>query len=201
MARGKNRHGDGRRCPPSSQLEHGSENHRRLGHEAFELIEAHYLFDIPADRITAVVHPQSIVHSMVEFNDGAIKAQLGVPDMRLPIAYALGRCSRLQGCSEPLTLERLSELTFEKPDELKFPCLGFARLSLERRGTTACTVNGANEVAVAAFLKGRIPFGKIYPAIAHAVEHATFVGRPGFDDYVASNAESRRLAEEFISKA
>lgn len=169
--------------------------------KAFELIEAHYLFDIPADKITAVVHPQSIVHSMVEFDDGAIKAQLGVPDMRLPIAYALGRCSRLQGCSEPLTLEKLSGLTFEKPDERKFPCLGFARLSLERRGTTACTVNGANEVAVAAFLEGRIPFGKIYPAIAHAVEYASFVANPGFDDYVASNAESRRLAEEFISKA
>lgn len=168
--------------------------------KAFEIIEARWLFDIPAERIAAVVHPQSIVHSMVEFRDGAIKAQLGVPDMRLPIAYALGRSSRLAGVSEPLTLEKISTLTFEAPDERKFPCLGFARYCLERMGTSACTVNGANEVAVAAFLRGGIAFGDIYRTIAHALEHATFVASPGFDDYVASNAESRRIAEEFVSK-
>ncbi len=166
--------------------------------KAFELIEAHYLFDIPAERIEAVVHPQSIVHSMVEFEDGAIKAQLGVPDMRLPIAYALGRSSRLGGVSEALTLEKMSQLTFEAPDERKFPCLGFARLSLERRGTTACTVNGANEVAVAAFLQGKIPFGRIYSTIARTLERATYIAQPDFADYVASNAESRRLAAEEI---
>ncbi|MDE6310528.1 MAG: 1-deoxy-D-xylulose-5-phosphate reductoisomerase [Muribaculaceae bacterium] len=169
--------------------------------KAFELIEAHYLFDIPAERIEAVVHPQSIVHSMVEFEDGAIKAQLGVPDMRLPIAYALGRSSRLAGVSEPLSLEKMSNLTFEAPDERKFPCLGFARLSLERRGTTACTVNGANEVAVAAFLQGRIPFGRIYSTIARTLERATFIANPDFADYVASNAESRRLAAEELGIA
>lgn len=167
--------------------------------KAFELIEAHYLFDIPAEKITAVVHPQSIVHSMVEFTDGAIKAQLGVPDMRLPIAYALGRSTRLAGTSEPLTLEKMSQLTFEAPDPERFPCLELARLSLERGGTTACTINGANEIAVAAFLEGRIPFGMIYPTIVHALEHADFIALPDFSDYVASNAESRRLAAEFIN--
>lgn len=167
--------------------------------KAFELIEAHYLFDFPAEKITAVVHPQSIVHSMVEFTDGAIKAQLGVPDMRLPIAYALGRSTRLAGTSEPLTLEKMSQLTFEAPDPERFPCLELARLSLERGGTTACTINGANEIAVAAFLEGRIPFGMIYPTIVHALEHADFIALPDFSDYVASNAESRRLAAEFIN--
>lgn len=167
--------------------------------KAFELIEAHYLFDIPSEKITAVVHPQSIVHSMVEFTDGAIKAQLGVPDMRLPIAYALGRSTRLAGTSQPLTLEKMSQLTFEAPDPERFPCLELARLSLERGGTTACTINGANEIAVAAFLEGRIPFGMIYPTIVHALEHADFIAHPDFSDYVASNAESRRLAAEFIN--
>lgn len=167
--------------------------------KAFEIIEARYLFDIPGERIDAVVHPQSIVHSMVEFTDGAIKAQLGVPDMRLPIAYALGRSTRLAGASEPLTLERMSSLTFEAPDERKFPCLGFARESLRRGGTTACTVNGANEIAVAAFLKDRIPFGGIYETIAHTVGKASFISNPDFSDYVASNQESRRIAEEFIT--
>ncbi|MDE6276653.1 MAG: 1-deoxy-D-xylulose-5-phosphate reductoisomerase [Muribaculaceae bacterium] len=168
--------------------------------KAFELIEAHYLFDIPADRIEAVVHPQSIIHSMVEFKDGAIKAQLGVPDMRLPIAYALGRSTRLGGVSEALTLEKMANLTFEAPDEAKFPCLGLARLCLERKGTTACTVNGANEIAVAAFLEGRIAFGDIFRTIAGTLERASFIAEPTFEDYVASNAESRRIAAEEIGR-
>lgn len=166
--------------------------------KAFEIIEAHFLFGIAPERIEAVVHPQSVVHSMVEFTDGAIKAQLGVPDMHLPIAYALGADTRLDGASEPLTLQSLNGLTFEAPDTERFPCLTLAHTALERRGNTACVINAANEIAVAAFLAGRIPFGRIYPTIATTLDRIPFVAAPSLDDYIASNTEARAYAASLI---
>ena len=167
--------------------------------KAFEIIEAHHLFGIAPERITAVVHPQSIVHSMVEFTDGAVKAQLGVPDMRLPIAFALGENTRLAGASRPLRLQDFSNLTFEEPDTHRFPCLGLAHSALEKRGNAACVINAANEIAVAAFLRDRISFANIYETIAHTLTAVPFVAAPTFADYVASNAEARARAEEFVA--
>jgi 1-deoxy-D-xylulose-5-phosphate reductoisomerase len=167
--------------------------------KAFELIEAHYLFNIEPARIHAVVHPQSVVHSMVEFVDGAIKAQLGVPDMKLPIAYALGESNRLADVSAPLTLDNMMELTFERPDYEKFPCLGLADLSLSRGGNTACIVNAANEVANLAFRQGRCGFNDIYQTIATTLEHTDYIAKPTYEDYVASNAQACSYAEQFIS--
>ncbi|MDE6206712.1 MAG: 1-deoxy-D-xylulose-5-phosphate reductoisomerase [Muribaculaceae bacterium] len=168
--------------------------------KAFEIIEAHHLFGIESDRIDAVVHPQSIVHSMIEFTDGAIKAQLGVPDMRLPIAYAMGYNNRLAGVSEPLTLEAMSTLTFERPDTERFPCLTLARTALERRGNTACIINAANEIAVAAFLAEEIGFNDIYDIIVDTLEAMPYIANPAYADYVASNAEARTRAAEMVDK-
>ena len=166
--------------------------------KAFEIIEAHYLFDIDADRIVPVVHPQSIVHSMVEFCDGAVKAQLGLPDMRLPIAYALGECTRLAGAADALTLPRMVQLTFEEPDLEKFPCLTFAKTCLSLGGNAACVVNAANEVANLAFRQQRIPFGRIYDIIADTLQKTPFVASPDYDDYVASNAQARAVASAML---
>lgn len=168
--------------------------------KAFEIIEAHHLFGIEGERIEAVVHPQSIVHSMVEYTDGAIKAQLGVPDMHIPIAYALGANSRLQGVSKHLRIEDFATLTFEKPDTDKFPCLTLAHYALKRGGNTACVVNAANEIAVEAFLNGRIRFSDIYKTIENTLIAASFVGNPQYEDYVSSNTEARCIAADFINK-
>lgn len=167
--------------------------------KAFEIIEAHHLFGVAPDRIEAVVHPQSIVHSMVEFADGAVKAQLGLPDMHLPIAYALGEDTRLAGAEKRLSLADYATLTFEKPDETRFPCLSLARHCLSKGGTAACTVNAANEVAVAAFLKGEIRFGDIYRVIADVLSQTSFVSAPSYDDYVAVNDEARGRAVALIN--
>lgn len=168
--------------------------------KAFEIIEAHHLFNIEPSRIEAVVHPQSIVHSMVEFNDGAIKAQLGIPDMRLPIAYALGAHSRLSEASEPLSLANMANLTFEQPDKERFPCLTLAHTALERRGNCACVINAANEIAVDAFLHDRIGFNDIYSTIIETLERVPFISDPILDDYIATNIEARAKATEIISK-
>lgn len=146
--------------------------------KAFEIIEAHWLFGIPAERIKAVVHPQSIIHSMVEYVDGAVKAQLGTPDMRLPIAYALGEASRSDFALPRLSLADMASLTFEEPDIERFPALNLAYLALEKGGTTACVVNAANEIAVDAFLHERIGFTNIYRTIEHALSHVPFVAAP-----------------------
>ena len=168
--------------------------------KAFEIIEARWLFGIDHERISAIVHPQSIIHSMVEFTDGAIKAQMGVPDMELPIAYALGEATRLDGVSAPCDLLATGSLTFEKPDTEKFPCLSLASYALERGGNTACVINAANEVAVAAFLRDLIGFNDIYGTIADTLTEVTFVPAPSLDDLVATNTEARRVATEIINR-
>lgn len=166
--------------------------------KAFEVIEAHWLFDVPSEKIDVAVHPQSIVHSMIEFHDGAIKAQLGQPDMRLPIRYALGDATRLRTSTPGLTIDQYANLTFEKPDTAKFPGLGLARLALDRMGNTACTINAANEVAVAAFLNRRIKFLDIYRIIADTLDRIAYIEKPMLDDYVATNREARAYAESLI---
>ena len=155
--------------------------------KAFEIIEARWLFGIAPERIEAVVHPQSIVHSMVEFIDGAVKAQLGIPDMHLPIRYALGDATRLPSAERPLSLTDYSTLTFEQPDPVRFPCLTLAHRALADGGNTACIINAANEVAVAAFLQGRITFPGIYDTITDALAHIPFVASPTLDDYVETH--------------
>ena len=152
--------------------------------KAFEIIEARWLFDIEPERIEAVVHPQSIVHSMVEFVDGAVKAQLGIPDMHLPIRYALGDASRLPSAEPPLSLTDYATLTFERPDAEKFPCLTLAPYALTRGGNAACIINAANEVAVAAFLRDAISFHGIYDMITDALAHISYIATPTLDDYV-----------------
>lgn len=166
--------------------------------KAFEIIEARWLFDMPKEKITAVVHPQSIVHSMVEFVDGAVKAQLGVPDMRLPIRYALGDARRLATSDSPLTLDKMLNLTFEEPDTERFPGITLGQYALERGGTAACVINAANEVAVAAFLHEKIGFKRIYELIMETLEAMPFVASPTLDDYVTFNAEARAFAESKI---
>lgn len=168
--------------------------------KAFEIIEARWLFGMEPDRISAVVHPQSIVHSMVEFIDGAVKAQLGVPDMRLPIRYALGEATRLATADSPLTLAHLTQLTFEAPDTTRFPGIKLGHYALERGGTTACIINAANEVAVDAFLHERIGFTRIYPLITEALEAMPMVTNPTLGDYVEVNAATRRFVQSLIEK-
>lgn len=167
--------------------------------KAFEIIEAHWLFNIPAEKITPIVHPQSIVHSMVEFIDGSVKAQLGLPDMRGPIRYALGETSRLSTDASTLTLDRCSNLTFERPNEQMFPAISLGHYALARKGNAACIINAANEIAVAAFLKDKISFQKIYELITSALDHIDFIATPSYDDYVATNTATRQYVESLIN--
>ena len=166
--------------------------------KAFEIIEAHWLFGLPAEKIEAVVHPQSIIHSMVEFNDGSVKAQLGTPDMRLPIRYALGEAKRYATTEPTLKLSQYRTLTFEEPDMERFPCLSLASRALTEGGTTACVINAANEIAVAAFLNRRIKFPDIYATIDKTLQRINRVDNPEYSDYVAINAEARAVAAEIV---
>ena len=170
-----------------------------LVNKGFEVIEAHWLFGTPAEKISVVLHPQSIVHSMVEFEDGAIKAQLGTPDMRMPISLALMYPRRANRPGERFDFLKHPQLTFAEVDRVKYPALDIAYDCLRRRGTAACTMNGANEVAVAAFLGGRCAWLDIVRAIEHALNRASFAAAPTLADYAAADGEARRLAAEFIA--
>ncbi|WP_304721381.1 1-deoxy-D-xylulose-5-phosphate reductoisomerase [uncultured Alistipes sp.] len=169
-----------------------------LVNKGFEVIEAHWLFGTPADKIAVLLHPQSIVHSMVEFEDGAIKAQLGTPDMRMPISHALLYPRRAVRPEEHFDFLAHPQLTFAEVDRTKYPALGIAYDCLRRGGTAACTMNGSNEVAVAAFLGERCRWTDIVRAIEYALTRAAFSAAPTLDDYAAANAESRRLAAEYL---
>ncbi len=166
--------------------------------KAFEIIEARWLFGVPGDRIEAVIHPQAIVHSMVQFVDGAVKAQLGLPDMHLPIRYALADARRLPSDAPKLTVADYARLTFSKPDPKKFPCLTLARYALDNPGNTACVINAANEIAVDAFLHGRIAFTSIYPLITATLGKVDHVSDPTLDDYIATDAAARAAAVEWV---
>lgn len=169
-----------------------------LVNKGFEVIEAHWLFGIEAERISVLIHPQSIVHSMVEFEDGAIKAQLGTPDMHIPISYALLFPNRARLASERFDFVANPTLTFAEPDRVKYPALDIAYDCMRRGGTAACVMNGANEVAVAAFLGGKCRFTDITASIEYALRKAKFVQHPTLADYEASNEESRALVAEFL---
>lgn len=167
--------------------------------KGFEVIEARWLFGVSADKIEVLVHPQSIVHSAVQFKDGAVKAQLGVPDMRLPIQYALTFPDRKPLSGERLDLFKLGQLTFERPDMEKFPCLSLAYEAIRRGGNSACIMNGANEVMNLAFRQGRIGFCDIYKNIEKVMERVSFDANPTLDTYIATDAEARRVAESFLN--
>ena len=169
-----------------------------LVNKGFEVIEAHWLFGIEPERISVLIHSQSIVHSMVEFEDGAIKAQLGTPDMHIPISYALLFPNRARLASERFDFVANPTLTFAEPDRVKYPALDIAYDCMRRGGTAACVMNGANEVAVAAFLAGKCRFTDITASIEYALQKAKFVQQPTLADYEASNEESRGLAAEFL---
>lgn len=164
--------------------------------KGFEMIEARWLFGLPPDRIEVVVHPQSIVHSMVQFADGAVMAQLGTPDMHLPIAYALAYPHRLRSAAPRLDFAQLSTLTFEAPDRERFRNLDYAYEAARRGGNMPCILNAADEVAVAAFLSGKIGFLAMSDLIAETMARTTFIATPTYDDYVQTDAEARRIATE-----
>ena len=167
--------------------------------KGFEMIEARWLFGVMPDDIEIVVHPQSIIHSMVSFKDGSVKAQLGLPDMHLPIRYALGLPDRrLASDCRKMTIEDMATLTFERPDFEKFPLLGTAYAAARTGGTAPCVMNAANEIAVAAFLQDKIKFTDIYKIIEKTMEQAPHVAHPTYEDYVASNDAARAFAEHLV---
>ena len=168
--------------------------------KGFEMIEARWLFDLPPEQIEIVVHPQSIVHSMVQFEDGAVLAQLGLPDMKLPIAYALSYPKRLKTAAPRLDFRQYASLTFEEPDMERFRNLAYAFEAIRKGGNMPCILNAANEIAVSAFLEDRAGFLQMSDVIARTMEKAIFVARPTYDDYVQTDAEARRIAAEFLNK-
>jgi 1-deoxy-D-xylulose-5-phosphate reductoisomerase len=167
--------------------------------KGFEMIEAHWEFGVPMDKIQVLVHPQSIVHSMVQFRDSSVKAQLGLPDMRLPIQYALSFPDRIDADFPRLDFLKFSELTFEEPDTKRFPCLTLAVDASKRGGNIPCVLNAANEVVVNAFLNDRIGFTDISDIIATVMDKATFIAKPSLDDYIQTNNETRKITEEQIN--
>lgn len=166
--------------------------------KGFEVIEAKWLFGLRPEQIEVVVHPQSVIHSMVQFQDGAVKAQLGVPDMRLPIQYAFSYPKRLQSSFDRLDFSQMTALTFEQPDTDRFRCLALAYEALNTGGNMACIVNAANEVVVSAFLHDRISFLQMSEIIEQTMSKVAFIHTPTYEDYVATDAEARRVAESII---
>ena len=168
--------------------------------KALEIIEAHWLFDMPPEKIQVVVHPQSIVHSAVEFADGAVLAQLGVPDMRVPIAYAMTYPRRIPTGSKPLDLFSIGTLTFEPGDPVRFPALRLAGECLNAGGAACTILNGANEMAVAAFLRDEIPFGAISRIVEGTLEACGAMPADTLDDIFHADLEARRRAKEIAEK-
>ena len=169
-----------------------------LMNKGFEVIEAKWLFGLKPEQIEVVVHPQSVIHSMVQFEDGAVKAQLGVPDMRLPIQYAFSYPQRLKASFDRLDFFQMRELTFEKPDTDRFPCLRLAFESLRRGGNMPCIVNAANEIVNRAFIEDRIPYEKISDVIESAMHHIAFSSDSSLDTYLQTDKETREYAKSLI---
>ena len=167
--------------------------------KGLEVIEAHWLFNAPAERIQVVIHPQSVIHSLVEYVDGSVLAQLGNPDMRTPIAHALAYPERIEAGVAALDLFQVGQLNFEPPDEQRFPCLKLAYQALRAEGSTPTLLNAANEVAVAAFLAGRLPFLRIADTIAAVLDRIPVAGLPDLDAVMQADAGARRLAEEIVA--
>ena len=161
--------------------------------KGFEVIEARWLFGLNPAQIDVVVHPQSIIHSMVQFTDGSVKAQLGMPDMRLPIQYAFAYPDRIKSNFPRVDFTKYNELTFEKPDIKRFRNLALAYQAMENGGNMPCILNAANEIVVAAFLKDEIGFLEMSDIIENAMQKATFIKKPTYDDYVMTDAQVREL--------
>lgn len=168
--------------------------------KGLELIEAHWLFNCPPEKLEVVIHPQSVIHSMVRYRDGSVLAQLGNPDMRTPIAYCLGLPERIDSGVGELDFGTLSALTFQKPDFDRFPCLKLAYQAMNAGGAAPCVLNAANEVAVAAFLDKRIKFTDIAKVVAHCLVQDFSDGRHDIEGLLAQDAQTRRQAEAFIGK-
>jgi 1-deoxy-D-xylulose-5-phosphate reductoisomerase len=168
--------------------------------KGFEVIEAKWLFGLTPEQIDVVVHPQSIIHSMVQFADGAIKAQMGLPDMKLPILYAFSYPDRLKTDYPRLNFADYPQLTFEKPDMTKFRNLSFAYDAMQRKGNAACILNAANEVVVAAVLKDAIGFLQMSDVIEATMAKVSFLLQPAYEDYVATDTEARAIATELVQK-
>ena len=166
--------------------------------KGFEMIEAKWLFDVTPDQVQVVVHPQSVIHSMVQFEDGAVIAQLGIPDMKLPIAYAFSFPTRMRSMAPRLDFNQYSTLTFEEPDMERFRNLAFAFEAARQGGNMPCVLNAANEVVVAAFLQDRIGFLQMSDVIERTMRKASFIANPSYEDYVATDTEARRLAAELF---
>lgn len=169
-----------------------------LMNKGLEVIEAKWLFDLKADQIDVVVHPQSIIHSAVQFNDGSIKAQLGLPDMKLPIQYALGYPHRVKNTFKRFSFFDYPNLTFEKPDLATFKNLQLSYDAMEKGGNMPCILNAANEIAVEAFLNDKIGFLNMSDLIADCMEKIIFVANPSLEDYIATNEDTRLMAKNII---
>ncbi len=167
-----------------------------LMNKGLEVIEAKWLFNLKAAQIDVIVHPQSIVHSLVQFTDGSMKAQMGLPDMKLPIQYAMGYPQRLKNNFPRFDFMNYSNLTFEKPDNNTFRNLSLAYIAMNKGGNMPCIVNAANEIAVAAFLQDKISFLQISDVIETCMQKVSFVSVPKYEDYVATDGEARRMAVE-----
>ena len=171
-----------------------------LMNKGLELIEARWLFGVDPDDIEVVIHPQSVIHSMVQFSDGCVMAQLSQPDMRLPIQYALSYPQRIDLNTRRLDFAQLGQLTFEKPDLERFPCLRLAYEAVRKGGNAPCAMNGTNEIAVAAFLEGRIRFPEIPEVIADVTARCDFVGDPDLEQIYSTDFEARRIASDMINR-
>lgn len=167
--------------------------------KGLEMIEAHHLFDVPMDSIEVVVHRQSIVHSLVSFCDGSVKAQLGVPDMLLPIQWGLLGSARLPGAPPKLNLQQMGALTFEAPDDARFPAINLARAAMKAGGTAPAALNAANEVAVEAFLDGRTNFYGVTSCVEGVLERHENCARPALQDVLEADARARQLARELLA--
>lgn len=165
-----------------------------LMNKGLEVIEAKWLFNLNPDQIEVIVHPQSIIHSIVQFQDGSMKAQMGLPDMKLPIQYALGYPARLQSDFPRFDFIKYPNLTFEQPDRETFRCLNLAFEAMHQGGNMPCVMNAANEVAVAKFLKDEIGFLEIADVVGNAMQKIPFIAQPTLDDYIASDKEARIIA-------
>ena len=169
-----------------------------LMNKGFELIEAFWLFNLPVNKIDIIIHPESIIHSMVEFIDGSIKAQLGPPSMEIPILYAMSFPERIKFKSKPFSLSDTKSLSFFKPNTIKFPHLRLAYECLEVGGTASCVLNAANEVAVGAFLAEQIKFTDMIRIVEKSLEKSIFVANPSLEDYLNSDKQTRQIAQNFI---
>ncbi|MDL2278854.1 1-deoxy-D-xylulose-5-phosphate reductoisomerase [Parabacteroides sp. OttesenSCG-928-G07] len=166
--------------------------------KGFEMIEAKWLFGVDPDQIEVLIHPQSIIHSMIQFEDGAVMAQLGIPDMKLPIAYALSYPKRLTSQAPRLNFLEQSSLTFEQPDTTRFRNLGFAFDAIKKGGNMPCILNAANDIVVSAFLQDRIGFLQMSDVIEETMEKTSYIPTPTYEDYVATDSEARRIAAELF---